>query len=1035
MTFIRGQRVRLRGSPDRIGIIVSDAVILGDKQYFKVQLRMDQPSVQYPEDGLEPIAESADIGELMKAGDFAAPRELAMFLTLKKLEKPLSDNLYTFYSSRTEFQVHQFKPVLKFNRSEDKRLLIADEVGLGKTIEAGIILTEHEARVGKLDRVLIVCPAALTRKWKNELYERFGLDFEIVGRPQLLQFLERYRLRGPDTPLRVIASIETLRSASLIDVLRDVAPSLDIVIIDEAHHFRNPDTYTSDVGQLLSENAEAMLMLTATPLQLRSYDLFNLFSTLLPEEFENYDVFVNVIEPNQYVNGARSRLQRPAEALTELRKVEETELRDRFINNPYYRETVERLALAIPLSRPELVRLQQNLVELNSLAHVFNRTKKSEVGTITVREPRVVRVELSPSEMGVYDAVTRYVEENFLSAASGAGISFARIMPQRQVASCVQTMKEYARDIVGSGRAATRRDWEGEDLGFETDDAPPTQTPRQALRQLVNAVEKLGDDDSKFDRFLEAIQELERQFSSDKKPLKILVFSFFKRTLEYLFRRLERSGYTGMVEMVHGDVPPKLRDKKLEHFASTPRMRILLSSDVGSEGVDLQFCNVMFNYDLPWNPMRVEQRIGRIDRFGQQSEKVLIYNFSIKGTIDELILERLYERIGIFERYIGDLEAILGTEVQDLTQEMLNPRLSEAQRGDRLERLADALERQIQMMQQFEEESLQFLGQDEYFTQEVSSIQKAGRFISATEVRLLLESFLALDHITTGATLKPVKSGANGVYVLKADEEFTRFVRYYTEPFPGREDFVRELEIRDGGVPVTFDSKTASANHDLTFITIHHPLIKAIARYVRETQLTVRPIGRVAISGLPAPPDDYVFLIYLLEESSLKHTLRLVPVLVSLKDRKSVHLQDDAADQLIGRIPDGHELDESIELADSDVDECMKLANEYMAILADDEEKELVQRNSALIDARIDTKRRAYENKVEAAKRTLQKVRGSGGPESIQRIYRSRINKFEEKAAREIAELEAKRGVNVGFSLVSGGLLRVIPEKREARTG
>lgn len=1030
MSFAPGQRVRLRGSPDRIGIVVSDPLPLGDREYFKVQLRMDQPPVQYPADGLELVPETADIGELMKAGSFANPRELAMFLTLKKLEKPLSDNLYTFYSSRTEFQVHQFKPVLKFNRSEDKRLLIADEVGLGKTIEAGIILTEHEARLGKLDRVLIVCPAALTRKWKNELYERFGLDFDIALRPQLLQFAERYGVRGPETQLRAIASIETLRSANLIEALRDVGPSIDLVIVDEAHHFRNPDTYTSDVGQLLSESAEAMLMLTATPLQLRSYDLFNLFHTLLPEEFESYEVFTKIIEPNQYINAARNRLQRPAEALAQLRKVEETELRGRFLQNPYYRETVDRLGTGAPLTRADVVQLQQNLVELNSLAHVFNRTKKSEVAESTrfpVRQAEVIHVELTPAEAILYGAVTRYVEENFLSSTTGAGISFARIMPQRQVASSVQTMKDYVRDIVGGGRTPAPRDWEGEDLGDESQDGAAPAAPRHALRQLVQAVENLGDIDSKFDKFLEALQHLEREFTSEQRPWKILVFSFFKRTLEYLYQRLERSGFTGQIEIVHGDVPPKLRDKRLTRFAASPKMRILLSSDVGSEGMDLQFCNIMFNYDLPWNPMKVEQRIGRIDRLGQKSEKILIFNFSIKGTIDELILERLYERIGIFERYIGDLEAILGTEVQDLTQEMFNPRLTAQQRELRLEQLAEALERRLMMMREFEEESVQFLGQDEYFTQEVSSIKKAGRFISATEVRLLLEGFLSLDNIKTSTTLKPVKGGRPDVFVLKPDDEFVRFVRYYTDPFPGRDEFVHELEVRDGGVPVTFDSAVASGDHSLTFITIHHPLIKAIARYVRESQLPMDPIGCVAIRDLPAPAGDYLFFIYLLEESSLKNTLRLIPILVSLRARDSVHLLDEAAEFLIGRIPEAEPLQVDVPLDHDEIDACMTSANAYMTLLRDEEEQELLQRNSALIDIRIDTKRRAYDNKIQAANRTLEKVRATGGPESIQRIYRSRIHRFEDKSAREIAELEAKRGVNVGFSLISGGLLRVIP--------
>src|SRR5205807_2070264 len=121
-----------------------------------------------------------------------------------------------------------------------------------------------------------------------------------------------------------------------------------------------------------------------------------------------------------------------------------------------------------------------------------------------------------------------------------------------------------------------------------------------------------------------------------------------------------------------------------------------------------------------------------------------------------------------------------------------------------------------------------------------------------------------------------------------------------------------------------------------------------------------RPIGCVAIADLPAPPDDYLFFVYLLEESSLKQTLRLIPILVSLNQRESVHLLDDAAEQLIGRIPGAQPLSVEAPLRASDIDDCMQTANEYMAILREEEEQKLVQRNSALIDVRIDTKRRAY---------------------------------------------------------------------------
>ena len=149
--------------------------------------------------------------------------------------------------------------------------------------------------------------------------------------------------------------------------------------------------------------------------------------------------------------------------------------------------------------------------------------------------------------------------------------------------------------------------------------------------------------------------------------------------MEYLRRKLEATEYSKKVGLIHGDIPKKDRQKIIKKFRQTDKIKILLSSEVGGEGLDFEFCNVIFNYDLPWNPMRVEQRIGRLDRYGQRHEKILIYNFSMVGTIDDEILNRLYRRINVFEKFIGDLDAILGDQITELTKDIFNTRLTQEQ--------------------------------------------------------------------------------------------------------------------------------------------------------------------------------------------------------------------------------------------------------------------------------------------------------------------------------------------------------------------
>ena len=288
----RGDRVSLRGSPERIGIVVSEGWEIGDKFYYQVSFDLGAPPVTYAAAALEEFIDDPTPVDMLRSGRFGTPEEFSAFLILKKLEIPLSDNLYTFYSSRTQFEVHQFKPVIKFLNSVDQRLLIADEVGLGKTIEAGIILKELEARLEGLSRVLVVCPAMLTQKWADELRTRFGEEFQVLRGPEIAQFIENYANYGDTEQLRGICSQETLRRFT--DDFNEHRVHFDLIIVDEAHHWRNSTTLLNNLGEVLSEYADAMLMLTATPLHLGSENLFNLLRIMLPQQFNDFSVFERV---------------------------------------------------------------------------------------------------------------------------------------------------------------------------------------------------------------------------------------------------------------------------------------------------------------------------------------------------------------------------------------------------------------------------------------------------------------------------------------------------------------------------------------------------------------------------------------------------------------------------------------------------------------------------------------------------------------------------------------------------------------------
>lgn len=1023
--FSKGDRVIIKALENKIGIIDGEPKETKGKLFYPVSIDPSQTSPYYPEDSLEKFIPPKSVEQLLKAKEFSNTEDFIQTLIYKKLVKPLSDNLYTFYSSRTEFQVHQFKPVLKFLNTFKQRLLLADEVGLGKTIEAGIIITEMSARIGELSRVLIVCPSMLTQKWEKEMLKRFSLDFNILKRDDFAKFLRRYAEYGEAEKIKGITTLQMLRSSRMIENLREVAPHFDITIVDEAHYMRNPETFSSELGEVLSELSDAMLFLSATPLQLGTPDLFNLLSLLIPEEFSDFALFHNLIEPNEYINNAMRRLYDPRAAIELLKKVEETSQKERFIKNSFYREAIDLLSSNDKLTREQAIRLQKLLIEINCLSYVFTRTKKRDVEIqFPIREARVIRVQFTPQEMEFYNAVTDFVSERFTARyGSSQGISFALIMPQRQVASCIQTMMEGLDDIVKKRVIKAPSEDNGDIIDLSSDiDSPWKLEDKEisSIQKLVGTAKRVGHVDTKLDKFLEALRNLEKEDPTSK----IMVFAFFKKTLEYLKNKLETTEYRGRVALIHGDIPTKDRQKTIKKFRQTDDIKILLSSEVGGEGLDFEFCNVIFNYDLPWNPMRVEQRIGRLDRYGQRHEKILIYNFSMVGTIDDEILNRLYRRINVFERYIGDLDAILGEQITELTKDIFNTKLTYEQKIQKIEKVAENIARRQKELEEFERECQKFIGQDEYFNQEISRILETKRFITSDEVLFLFRFFLKRNF--PKATLLSPKSGRENVFVLKCDEDFRRFIRQYSSASENIKELERKLSF-DGGLLVTFNDQEACRDESLEFITIHHPIMKSIKRYYDENRQQIYNTAQFNLSGDSKYQGKYLFFIYLLEKTALKKDLILIPILVNLENEK-VHIVDELCDWFLAEIVKAEPTDESLSTYTvQDLETAYKEAGEYLEIIRDEEEQKLRKSNDTLVNNQIESVKQAATIKIKKAEEIIRKLIEQGKTEEdpIVRLHKGRIRNFRISMEDKIKELEQKRPVSVGFNLIAGGAVKI----------
>lgn len=1016
--FKVGDKVHLGADRGSIGVIVEGPQPMRDNFYYRIFFGDDRRDTLFPENGLEPHTDLKDFATAFSQAEFLDRQSFLNFLILEKIRQPLSDNLYTFYSSRTDFQVHQFKPVLKFIPSVDQRLFLADEVGLGKTIEAGIILTELQARHQGLARVLVVCPAALTGKWEAELRRRFGEVFSVLRRPEFTEFLNRYAQYGDDEKVKAIVSLQSLRAETVLERLQKLEVNFDLVIIDESHHMKNPETNSSFLGEILSEHADALIMMSATPLHLGREDLFNQLRILAPNEFRDFAFFKDLIEPNQHINDALRTLERPQEAAQFLRKVEGTTQRQRFLDNPNYGECLTALECGSTLTIPEAIQIQGQLTELNTLSYIFTRTRRRDVSTdvhFPQRQAFVLDVEFTAEERELYNAVTEWVISRYQYSASG--LSFAKIMPQRQVSSCIPAMKGYFKDLSNQGKIRAPRVDDGDlidETGNEDDDSLD-KSELKAVGRLLEAAKRVGDRDSKFEKFLAALRDVLTQ----NPYAKVVVFSYFKRTLEYLQQQLASAGISNA--LIHGDISVPDRRRQLSRFWEDPNLTLLLSSEVGGEGLDLQVGNVLFNYDLPWNPMRVEQRIGRLDRYGQKSDKILIYNFSMKGTIDDIILDKLYGRINLFERYIGDLEAILGGRINELVREMFDPELTDAERQIRADKVGENLLREQQELEQFEQESERFLGQDEFFTREISRIRDARRFVTADEVRFLLEFFLKQD---AASTLKKTRKERQNVLVLKASTEFQRLIRAFAPDDNGTKDLLHKLSEEQGAL-VTFDSTEASRDDNLVFITIHSPLIKAIVRFAEQDPARVTlPLGRLRIHSYCGLLGAYFLFIYLLDMTGAKKSLQMVPILVSTSDSNEFLFYDEATDLILGKLVDGKDLGTDVDFTTESIKAAEYVADNCITQIREEEEAKLYRSNEILLNNRIASVRQSLGLKENRTRQTIQTLNQSGEADSrILRLHEGKMRNLRRNAENEIRKWEEKRVVSVGYRRFAGGLI------------
>lgn len=996
-----GDMVRVRGSGE-LGTITSVRLRAGE---YEVEVRGAHGIQTMDSDAVEVIEGDPRDPSFWVRQPGGSAADVSLTVTWTKLRNALTDTVYSYASSKTIFRPYQFVPVLKLLSSGTGRLLIADEVGLGKTIEAGLIWSELERRT-PLDRVLVVCPASLRLKWKSEMGRRFDRDLTLMS-PSDLRDQARAMSHGRDARFAGVVGIEALRrDEATLQALTDVHATFDLVIVDEAHALRNRGGKSYQMGQLLSDWADVMIFLSATPLNLGRTDLFNLVNMLHEDEFSDPAIFESQLEPNQALNAIvrelRHKKDSPRSLLPVAHGIRDMELGAAVAARPDYQRLCTILDVDRPLTTEEVATAKRAAGSLNTLGSVLTRTRKADVpDKKAIRQAEQVHVAWSEQERALYDGVRAlYTAE---AIRKGSPIGFALQMPLRQAASCLPAMQESIRR-----RFSDMVDEDEDEDAFEGEDAGERDAPDPALLSLPELLQPLGED-SKLEAMLTRLLE-----ARDRGMGQAMVFSFFTGTLRYLEERL-RPHFS--VRTMTGRTPMADRQSIMEDFRAG-KFELLLLSQVGAEGLDFEFCNVMVNYDLPWNPMQVEQRIGRLDRFGQEHDKIFILNMHVPGTIESDIFERLYSRIRVFEQSIGELEPILRDELKEITKTLLDPHLTEGQRDRESERIAVALAEKAEQVRQLEEARGALSTVDQLEVDGMTDDGPTqGRFVGPGEVRLLIERVLTQHG---GRVSSPSQLG---ICRLTGSTQLAARLRMMDVRRTGSMRPVGQLAAdlaTRKDIRVTFDSDVAS-KHEVELISSRHPLIDLALQTLEEDTLNLRRFAVVGVPDLDIAAGPALVRLDLVRSSGVRPRTELWAHSVDLdtgeplRDLGPIILDAIAHGRLVDVSEDPHPM----------VEARLSVLEDLAAAGRREATRERRTDNEALVDARLASQQRSIDLKIARARATLADVRQRDRDDRVVRLHEGRIKNLELDKERVRHDLQEKRRLDVTSSTVA--VLQVRP--------
>ncbi len=792
--------------------------------------RIRPPPAGFPGRGEEPDVRDCQPEILALEGQ----EQLRVRTLLARLSLGGDTGQSSFHAANTIFKAYQYRPLLRYLSNPTGRILIADETGLGKTIETGYIILEELSR-RPLPRILVLCPANLMLKWRWELWWRFGLAFDIASGREFLR-----RLPAEEGGFHLIVSIDAMRNRTTeLESALEAPGQIDLLVLDEVHHAigRAGETLRREYALLCSLTASHVVALSATPILLAAEDLKRVLQVVDPVRFEprfaDYALRLNaaIVEASNLFDSVPAHRRqvsvsdvcRSLKNLGEEPIAGEVGLRDKI-------QTVVRMLSqkqGADQSGRQALETRDLIRSLSPLAEVLNRTRRVEVGENRERNIRDRLVRLSRTKRSAFQAGERVsiseqqafseVEEVFRTQFSHNHV--------RQLASCLPGAAELLR--LG---AMGHRSWDDivDDEGEAEDSGRhmPSEDERERCAQLYARV-RLLEGDSKWRALVEEVEHLREHDGVNK----FVVFTHWRPTLEYFERMAcNLAGFAAF--FVSGKTSSVQRFQTLRKFERMEGAAVLFATDVMAEGIDITSARCVVNYDLPYNPQVIEQRIGRIDRVGQKAGKVFVLNIVVAGSTDQHVMRVLSQRIGWSEEQLGQAAAIFPYQQAELTEEELDRYTME------LAEYRKALEEDVKITLMHEQPDVLGPRLDE----EIAGIESSGSWVGPEERASLMSLFLGIATegaanlsrpSPTSVSMTQATPGLDLALARMAGERYLAEVRSQIR------------YVLDSGTKLTMRS-----TEDGVFLPSAHPLFRSVVEVLRRSMPT-NPCQIAASGSLP----------------------------------------------------------------------------------------------------------------------------------------------------------------------------------------